>query len=205
MPTGVIIPPDFAIATLIWATNTGKQVTVTCGVDNTAASSNASVIAADWLAGFQLAGNPGAAAQMTTFWTSIGCYVLARSVSGILGSATASNTVIGTIASSALDQPLFAPLVVSKPTANAGRKYRGRMYPPLTRASEAVVDAYGNITPAELINLRAAWNGFFLNRFTSSFKPALLHTDPTVAPTPHTAFFVRPVVGIQRRRRVRGA
>lgn len=206
MATGVTIPNGYGIMTLQWQTIAGKSVTATCGFSNVfAAMTDPVAMAAIWCNQLQAAGRPGAANQMSTQWQSAGVYCLFRDLSGGLHSGTYSNVIVGTVALAGADQPVYSPLVVSKVTNFAGRAFRGRMYPPYTLAAESTVDMLGNIAGTQLASLRTSYNAFVAALISSALPPVLLHVNPAVSPVVINSCLVRPVVGIQRRRRVRGA
>ncbi len=154
------------------------------------------------------AGMPYQANQMMTDWVFNGCKVLMRDNSGNLVSGTSLVNTQGTAVSSTNVTPIYTPYVISKTTAQAGKKFRGRLYAPVTLLQEGSVDAGGGITTGHQTGQQTLWTAFWGVRDSSGIPPYLLHDASTPGPSAAThiiGFFVRPVLGVQRRRRTRGA
>lgn len=203
------LPNGYGIVTYHWSYNVlGRLMSVTVGVRDVASSNDAQAIANAYQANITGTAKPAAANQMTTSWSQTQTSVLLRTSTGFLVTAQNNTITTGTLTASGADVPIYTPLVVSKLTALAGRAFRGRMYPPFVAQTEANVDAGGAITPAVVTSIGALWNAWLATANASSFTPFLLHTDVGVGtPSPNAIaqLVVRPVTGIQRRRRTRGA
>lgn len=205
--TSVHLPNSFGIATLKWTLiPAGKQISVTMGFFDALLSNDATAYANTFKVAATGAGSIAEAPAMYNAWRFDGVSTLFRNSSGFLTVGTSTGTVTGSITATANGQPIYSPLVVSKYTANAGREQRGRMYPPMTLSDETAVDQLGNII-GTTVTLWQGRYGVFLAALqaVSVALPRLLHTDPSLAPTPISSLVVKPVIGSQRRRRARGA
>lgn len=209
MPATVVIPNSYGIATFRWTfIPAGKQLTVTMGFQDTTFSNNAALAASYMYGPFVAASRPANAANMSTNWRFEGVTTLMRTTGGILIAGADLIPVTGTATGTANQNPIFTTLVISKLTANAGRPYRGRMYAPFVDSDESAVDFNGTINPSIVALHQARWDGWLATVIAGgSFYPEVLHssTSPATSPTPIVSLKVRPVVGIQRRRRARGA
>lgn len=208
--SAVVIPSGFGIATAVWLNSGGaKEYSCTMGFSNDIEELDGDVIAAQIAAFWTATGNPCEAAMMTPTWTFDRLSVLFRDASEDLRSGSSTVGIAGTMATAGQPQPAFASLVVSKGTALSGRAFRGRMYPPMTYATEGSVDVNGRIENAvALPAIRAAYDGLFASWSVSSFPPFLLHAadstpGPATAPTSINDLVVKPIVGSQRRRKPR--
>lgn len=205
------IPNLFGLATLTWTfIPAGRQFSCTWGYQDTLSNESANAAAvAIRLAAIQT-GGPCAAASMSTNWRFDGVTTLQRISTGLLIAGSAGPALTGTTTASA-DQPaVLMTTVVSKKTLYAGRHFRGRMYPPFTNQLETEIDYNGSIAGTTVANLQTKWNLFYgTSSFVTDYRPYLLHAavpvGPSIPPTLVQSLFVRPVVGIQRRRRARGA
>lgn len=201
----VVIPNGYGQATMSWTNSElAAPVTVTCGYANTVAfhpvDENAESIYLFWTA----SPGPCLASFMQVGWTFQGVYCLQRSATGVLTSNTYAAPINGTMTATGGGQPAYSPLVVSKTTAIAGKAFRGRMYPPMTYSNEGSVSLGGNIeTVVALPQIRASYSALFNDWEASDIPPFLLHSDVGTPPTAINTFFVRPVVGTQRRRKNR--
>lgn len=211
MPTSVTIPSGYGIATHVWTfIASGKQMTVTHGYNDATALDNPSD-AANKLYGYATAvGAPCNAPQMTADWRYEGVRVLQRLAGGVLQAGQKLVPITGTLAAATNLSPVFTTFVVSKNTLFAGRAYRGRMYVPFLNVNEAAVDFNGTILAANVTSNQTLWTGYIANINAGLlYFMYLLHVNPPVGPalppTRVTSLTVRGVVGLQRRRRIRGA
>lgn len=200
----VIIPNGYGNAVMSW-THTGlsRPVTVTHGYETleggVTAAENAELIYGFWTD----PGAPCVAANMWVGWTFQGVYVLQRNLAGNLFSASYEVPISGTGVAADSPQSPYNPLVVSKTTAQAGRRFRGRMYPPIMSGGEVAVSIGGNLESNYLAAVRAQYDAVFFDWNASGSKPVLLHSHPDDEPSPVTGWNVRSVVGTQRRRKNR--
>lgn len=187
------IPDGFGEAVIRYQNVADGQVFVTTfgfddnGVltpDNTAAQ-----IRDRWLLS-----NPSAGILNSYIFT--GCHVLMNRAGVLMaGDAIAANA--GTVAAAAVSPAVS--MCVTKRTAAAGRKFRGRMYLPPAFLSEANVDTIGQIDAATKAGRQGAMNAL-LAGLTADLSPmVLLHRDLT-APTVVTSLLVRTSVRTQKRR-----
>lgn len=205
----IVIPNNYGNATFVWRSITqAREFTVTMGFQDVLATGDANAAAAAYRVNLVLAGAPCEANKMTVQWEFMGTRTLLRNNAGILVAGANNIASTGTAASAPNESPMFTTLIVSKQTAFAGRQYRGRMYPPLTLIAENSVLAGGELLPSIVAPRQAEWSFFLTQMNSTNYPPQLLHdsTNPLHPfPTPITSLFVRPVVGLQRRRRTRGA
>jgi len=200
----LIIPEGYGSATMTWTNaDLPSPVTVTCGFKNNVAFSPPEVVAEAIFGYWVDLAAPCHADQMMIGWTFDSVYVLQDRGDG-LESATYASPVAGSqVIAGNPQQPAYSPLVVSKTTSSAGKKFRGRMYPPMTYGGEPSVSVAGYIEPlVALPQIRANYAALFDAWDGGDFTPYLLHSDAT-APTPINSFLVRPIVGTQRRRKAR--
>lgn len=209
MPSTVVIPNNYGIATFRWTfIPAGKQFTVTMGYLDTTFLGDANHAALQISNAFSISTGPVAAANMTTNWRYEGVTTLQRKATGVLIAGSGGAPITGTATASADQSPVFTTWVISKLTANAGRPYRGRMYPPICDALETTIDFNGTINASIASLQQARWTAWFNGLAAGGlYYPQLLHssTSPAGTPTPLVSLKMRPVVGIQRRRRARGA
>lgn len=204
------IPENYGNATLKWTyVPLGRQVSCTIGYFDQMLADNPTDAATDIRAAAVAVNAPCNAAMMYSSWRFDGVSVLQRLSSGILATGVNSTPVTGTVTPAAGPQPLFAPQVISKNTAFAGRQYRGRMYVPALLFAEGNVTEGGSLDSAVVTFNQAAWSEFIDNLADGDYGAVLLHTvppsGPATPPTTITSITARSVVGIQRRRRNRGA
>ncbi len=209
-----IIPDGYANVTLTWSlSGAAKQYSTVfaCG-DGTFEDGDAPTTAENWYNSLTGTGGPCEAGAMVTGWVFDGVSVLQRAEStGIMTTAVQGPAVTGTGSAGSPAQELvpgYTPLVITKRTAVAGRHGRGRLYPPLTLYTIAAVDYNGVIGGTQQGFIQGTWDAFMDALSSFPRAQAILTHNPTVsapAPTPVTSLFVRPVVGSQRRRKVRGA
>lgn len=209
MATGLNLLNGYGVCTYNWTyIPAGKSVSVTCcGWDNAATDDPVFLAGIAYTAATK-AGSVAPAAAMSTAWRFEGTTLLLRTSSGLLASGSHLVPITGTAASSPDISPLYSTWVVSKGTPFAGRAQRGRMYPPFTLLSETGVDANGTIGAGSVATYQAQWSTWFADvPLNSSFRPYLVHSfgSSAVTPQPIVSIVVKGVVGIQRRRRARGA
>jgi len=184
-----------------------RTVSCTIGVYDSGFTNDANAAAFAVYTSLTGAGSPGAATQMTTDWLFTGVQSLLTTTAGLQVAGSHLATTTGTIASTSA-VPIYTPAVVSKLTGLAGKKYRGRMYVPIMLGNETAVDAGGSLGTPLQTQIQTTWNVFLLSQNASSFPARLLHDTTTtgvLGPNPITSLLCRPVTGIQRRRRSRGA
>lgn len=206
----LVIPLSHGLATYNWRfLTTGKLVTVTMGFVDTLGSNDGTAAATAHRGALVAVGSPCNAPQMDTRWRFEGVNVILRTTAGVLTAGQNLTPVTGTATAPTNDQPLFSPWVITKLTQFTGRQYRGRMYVPWLYGDEAVVDAVGNITGSVVAAQQTIWTAYLNAVNATNFQASLLHTalPGNIPPAPDaiSALLVRSVVGIQRRRRVRGA
>lgn len=204
------LQPGDGIATMHWYhIPTASENTVTCGYRDSTGTYDAGAAASAIRGYWQGAGAPANAANMVTEWRMDGVSTYELDSVGLPTVGASLVTTTGTIAVGTGVTPIFTPLVVSKLTAYAGRSWRGRMYAPPARFLETSVDAVGTILSGQLTIERANFTTLHVAWASGQYKPYLFHDDSASIvhknPVPVTSFYVRPVLGIQRRRRARGA
>lgn len=89
-------------------------------------------------------------------------------------------------------------ILVAKVTAFGGREGRGRLYYP--GATDASVDASGDLGGGYLTQLQTAFDNFYDGLDTATCIPTLLHSDPANTPDTILEFVVQTKVATQRRR-----
>lgn len=94
--------------------------------------------------------------------------------------------------------PPNVTLLVKKSTNGAGRKNRGRMYPP-GLCYETTYDETGTMTIGSLNDYQDAFDAFLEGLSLSAAEMVVLHNDET-APTVVQNLVVDPVAATQRRR-----
>jgi hypothetical protein len=200
----VVIPNEYGQVTFTWSNaDLAAPITVTCGYYHGSSGDTVSDTAEALFLLMVDDAHPADPTFMRVGWTFEQAYCLQRSDAGVLTSATYAAPVNGSMTGTDGLQPPYSPLVVSKTSALAGKKFRGRMYPPMTYAGEASVSLNGNIeTVVALPQIRALWSGLWSAWHASTTPPVILHTDST-PPTSISNFLVRPVVATQRRRKAR--
>lgn len=205
----LVIGNNQGVATLMWNYITlTRALSVTIGFNDIGIANNPNSLAASIRTACVATGSIAVAGNMSTHWQFTGVKVLYRNSAGLLQNGTSLVTTTGTGAAPTNDQPIFAPLVVTKITSFAGKKFRGRMYPPATLLDEASVDAGGSIGAGAVTGLQTIWNTFYTQLIAGSVPPMLMHESSTPglsSATPIDSFLVRGVCGVQRRRRTRGA
>ena|SRR6266498_4072076 len=202
------LPNGFGQVTFRWRyVPYTRDMSVTLGFYDSIATNDPTLIATNMRTFMGSTGRPQEVANMSTDWQNIGTTVLLRSSGGVLMSGVDATVTTGTASAATATQPLFVPMVVSKLTSFAGKHYRGRMYVPCTLFGESSVDIGGTITGGNVGLQQTRWDNFFAAINASVWPPFLLHQPVGVVPLPTaiTSFLVRPVTGVQRRRRTRGA
>lgn len=192
--TATPIPAGYGIATLKFLRSGADNPDVVThgyvwGLADESADDDALAIANAWLASFP-------AADMLIEYTMVGVHVL-RKVGATLEAGDKAESVEGTV-----NAPAAPPAVaarVTKRTALAGRKFRGRMYLPPAFLSDDNVDSAGVIDEATLGSLQTDADLYFDALVAANRAMYLLHLDES-APTLCTSLFVRTTVGTQRRR-----
>src|SRR5690349_12163030 len=141
------IPAGYGIATYkLLRTAASQPDVVTCGYFATGtrtADGDATQAAADWIAHFT-------AASTLDSYTFVGVHIL-RNIGGSLEAGDHVQSTAGTV-NAAATSPAIA-VRVTKKTALAGRKFRGRMYLPPAYIAEANIDINGVIDATTLASL----------------------------------------------------
>lgn len=209
MPSSVVIPNNYGLATFKWTfIPAGKQFTVTMGYYDNTLVNTPNVAAAQYYSALTATGCPCQAISMNANYRFEGVTVLQRLSSGLLQVGTHLVPITGSVAADPNLNPVFTTLVVSKQTLFAGRAYRGRMYVPLLSGPESNTDFNGGISTGIVAQLQLQWDNFRGALLTPGGYPMMLLHSPssiTIVPTAIQTLVVRPVVGVQRRRRARGA
>lgn len=204
----LVLPNSFGIVTSHWIyVPLNRQMSCTFGFFDTAGTNGANAAAASYRNQITAVGGPANPSVMSTEFQHLGCTVLMRTTAGLLINGSDPTVVTGTVSAPANLQPVFLPYVVTKRTAFAGKHYQGRFYPPFTVTQETAIDAGGGLLPATVAALQAQWTSVLVAVNAGPYPMYLLHSAmPGVpAPTSIIGMLVRPVVGVQRRRRNRGA
>jgi len=206
----LLIPTSHGIATYHWTyLPLGRAVSTTTGFrDDTFGAGTALAAAQTHRAAAIATGAACAANQMMSSWRFEGVTTLFRDGVGNLTVGADLAPLVGTITPITNPEPVFTSYVLSKNTSFAGRAFRGRMYVPFLDLGELSVDEGGSINPTALATDAARWLAWFNAVTAANYRPYLLHTDVgagTPVPTRVTSVLLRPVVGVQRRRRNRGA
>lgn len=188
------IPDGFGIATLkVLRTGASAPDVWTFGYALPAGAStpdgNANTISSSWV-------NQFTAASTLNVYTYIGCHVL-QNEGGFLSAGDKVSSVAGTL-SAAAAAPAIA-VRVTKRTAFAGRKYRGRVFLPPAYVSETNINEAGVIDASTLASIQTKATAFYAAMVTADMPLHLLHSGAT-APTAITSLIVRTSVGTQRRR-----
>lgn len=206
----VVIPPGYGQGTMEWTHSAfDGAITVTLGIRDLGVADDPVILAQALAALMTGTGCPADDANMNVGWSFQPVYVLMTTSGGLPMSGFGGGTVAGTTVNVGDPQPAYSPLVVTKRTSLAGRRYRGRMYPPLTLGYEGNVDMNGKIEPVVLLpSLQVAWNNFWTASTGSAvIAPYLLHAPSTMSATPAPTFIqsfqVQSIVGTQRRRKAR--
>lgn len=205
----LVIPNNYGVVTATFNyVPFGKQIAITFGYQDVSGGTPV-LTDANQIRGYMIGANSIAeAVRLTTAWQLLEVSCLKRDSTGMLtvGANTTILTGTGTPATPA--NPIFTSFVVTKRTAYAGKKFRGRYYMPGFQLSEDLVDAVGNIGGGA-VGIEQTRQALFLSQMSAGGVPMmLLHEASTPgpsAPNPVTSLQVRPVIGIQRRRRARGA
>jgi hypothetical protein len=204
----LIIPNGYGQMTLKWRyIPLSRDMTVTFGFFDSAGTAGANAACTSWRNQLTAIGGPANASAMGTNWQQTGSTCLLRDSLGNLIAGLDTTVVTGSGSSATATQPVYLPLVVTKVTAFAGKAHRGRIYPPLTLTDETTVDAGGSLTGPAVSALQTQWGGFLAAINAGPYPARLLHGPPGggLSPDPVLSLAVRPVAGIQRRRRNRGA
>lgn len=203
----VVVPEGYGQVTWVWQnTQSAKELSVTLGFKDLAVSPlTPDALAADLHTRFSTGTDrPASPSAMAVGWLFTRTHITVTR-SGLPRPGDKVLTVTGTLSATGQNNPVFNPLVVSKRTGIGGQRYRGRMYPPLTYGDETGVDATGQLATGTRNAAQTNWTSLHVSMISSDYPPYLLHSVSEIAPTAISSFLVRPVVGVQRRRRARGA
>jgi len=197
-----IIPPGYAECSIEhWLTGYLRPAVTTMGVSITGTESGGDNVADHFHQAF-----------ITAFLDRVDANVTLRSAKAVIGQdggdpivqeSSRSNSGNSTRDSTA---PALA-LMLTKQTALGGRANRGRMYFPWA-VSDTGVGENGAVQGSTLDNWQASCDEF-LEQLTLSVPGPLidgaviLHSSPSLAPTPITGMVPNPAIRTQRRRQVR--
>lgn len=200
MPTELIIPDGFGMATLTWRmAGKANPMTVTSGYSTptpgSAPSDHADAIYEYWTT----TGAYCDADYMGSTVTFEGVEVKYNDSGVMLSGASSGPPVTGPTLLAF--PPVNCCILVQKRTAEVGRSKRGRLYVPNTAIVESQVDAMGNIASSDwdllqsLIGVMSdAWVG------SAICPPAILHSNILEAPTSVTSLLPVQQMKTQRRR-----
>lgn len=205
----LVIPNNYGIATYTWQYNPlAKQVSTTCAFQDQAGNTPPNTVATQLrniITGVNGCSKP---ADMTLDWQLLSVKTLQRDSAGNLLAGADLTAVAGTGTPASSLSPLFTSFVITKRTVFAGKKFRGRMYFPGFKMTDTQVDVAGAILPAFITTNQALFTSWFNSMTVAGYPAALLHDNTTPGssqPQICTGFALRPIVGIQRRRRNPGA
>lgn len=194
---GVFIPDGYSMVRLGWRC-TGDQETMvsTFGVQHPIASDPqtvAGLIHDNYLltAGKPADSLPSYIIQPTSITHHEGTEIV---------EAIAGTPVAGTNAAVGGPLPVNCAVLLTKRTARAGRKGRGRMYLPPFQSIETGVDAAGFIAPADITALTTRWASFRTALIAVDLLPVLLHADELDTPNLITSWAIEGQIATQRRR-----
>lgn len=183
----IVIPTGFAQVTLdfqIPAPGGSKVASTTFGVSNNPGPTLISAICDVY---------------NDTVWQVVGT-VRGRMIGGTIRDSVSTYEHVmdepGTVAI-ALPPPNVS-LLVKKVSSGAGRKNRGRMYPPGC-VYENTYDDSGEMNSTDLADYNAAFADFLAALETLDAEMVILHNDET-APSPIGALAVQSIASTQRRR-----
>ena len=175
----------------LWPTS-GQRAQVVYGVHNTLADHTAEEVATAVLAAYDdngMAQIQGGSIKLDTILVKLG------------PNDTGNAFEIGADIAGTLSGTLATPqnsLLVTKVTAEGGRKGRGRMYWPGTQ--EGVWDNYGVIDNAARATFQSHFDDWFDSHTAAELPMALLHGDPDTPSSTITSLLVRNLIATQRRR-----
>jgi hypothetical protein len=142
--------------------------------------------------------NWGLAANRNDEWTYLGTEATLMTVSGPI-IAVVSNVTPGTQTADA--PPANCALLVSKITADGGRRNKGRMYWPPANLGEISINSAGFMGSTDRNSFQASFDGFIDDLETSGLSPHLFHSLPgSTVPTAITGFLLSSQIATQRRR-----
>lgn len=204
------LPEGYGNATMKWTyLPLGRAISCTMGFHDQTGSDAPVTAASAIRSSLITAGGPCVAANMYNSWRFEGVTVLMRNSFGNLVAGANLTPVTGTVAAVAGPQPVYTPMVITKNTQFAGRAFRGRMYVPSLLFAEGNVSEGGALDTAVVTFNQTAWNAYLTAQIGTNYPPVLLHHIPDVGvpigPSAVISLTARSVVGIQRRRRNRGA
>lgn len=131
-------------------------------------------------------------------WTFVGTTVYQRGLGGDPVVAFHNQPLTAT-AGSATALPSNCALLVKKITATAGRRGRGRFFPPPALIDEGGVDTNGTINSATYTTINNRVISFYGNLGIQGLNPLLFHADGSEA-TPITSLVLDTRIATQRTR-----
>lgn len=177
-----------------------EEMVSTCGVDLSGAAGDFQEVAEDLRSIFLT----DVLQEVRNTSTFRGVYLYVGQDGGASAVFEAPDSTPGPASSPGL--PSNCALLVNKPTAQAGRRNRGRFYWPCMLA-EASVDQNGNLIGGEFAAKQAVFDAFydkmangFAGQGAAPTPPLLFHQTGDQTPTPVTAFNVQPKIATQRQR-----
>lgn len=202
----ILTPGDTLVATYFNVVGSTKNFVITQGIAASGGPSVSSVLAA-WRTAVTSSGSPFAAANMYVGWSIAKMYAL-QNTGGTMTAATNLTPVVGTATGSVTPSPNVSVLV-TKHTAFAGVRYRGKMSVPPCNIDESSVSQAGVIGSLIVSARQSEWDFAYTLLTVAGMNPYLFHAPskpgtvhPTTVPgrTPMTGWTVQPLVGTNRRR-----
>lgn len=195
----VAIPVGHYEATMIFrVAGVNKDITWAHGFDSGVTTpASIAALASDMRAAASTAARPYAAAAMDVSWQFRGVSITFESDTGpIIGESIVP--LQGT--ATAAPVPVNCAVLVSKNTAEGGRRNRGRFFAPPCFPAESVIDAAGNIPTANVAALQTAYSNLYGDWDALIDDLELFHQTAPFTPTTVTSWTVQPLLATQRRR-----
>lgn len=195
------IPTGFGQwAVTIQTVGSGHLSVITCGFVNTG-SATALVNQTRLRLAMGTTGTPLRASNMGTAFSIVNTYVIVNN-GGVLLVDNDPTVITGVVA--VANPPLNTAIIVKKPTVQAGRQFRGRMFFPPMGTDEGQISVAGIVAPAEVTAQNARWLAFYNALVFNNIPPCLLHEPPlsgiTPPPTGITGFPISNKIGTIKRR-----
>lgn len=196
----IIIPNGYTNAVLTWAMpGRVNPVSVTLGLTSNPAFTDIEEAEAVWDAAHGSTSIAPAPAMYTGI--SFTGVKVSRMIGGALHVAEWSVTTAGSKAGGSavyvLDSTAF---LVRKVTGLAGRKYRGRIYAPVTGWQQGNISTAGHWDDPAYGDVGDRWTVFFGALSTALLPPVLLHSHVDDEPTPLVGLNAQRFSATQRRR-----
>lgn len=193
----LVIPQFYANAIFRFAlAGDAEEMISTIGIDNTGVAEGQAV--ADQLRDEFIAAFPANVISVGYTFKGVRLYVGPGPNHAVFESTGADH--VGTNVSPAMPQNVA--FLVSKKTASAGRRFRGRMFLPPFLIGEDSVSTIGKLAPAQVTALQDRIDAWLMDPPT--YPKVLLHDDaslsPLPPPTPITQLVLSDTVATTRRR-----